>query len=134
MMKSKAIRVIIPVLLFVVCVVNVGYFIHNAFFYSLDGLPQGNLSFPVMSPDGKNTLRIYSVEIDGIGTAVRGEIISTDRTYNIYWETGTTSAIAAWVDDSTVDINGNTVNINGKPYDSRRQIEIPSGSAKNKLQ
>ena len=87
-----------------------------------------------MSPDGKNTLRIYSVEIDGIGTAVRGEIVSTDRTYNIYWETGTTSAIAAWVDDSTVDINGNTVNINGKPYDSRRQIEIPSGSAKNKLQ
>ena len=53
MMKSKALRIIIPVLLFVVCVVNVGYFIHNAFFYSLDGLPQGTLSFPVMSPDGK---------------------------------------------------------------------------------
>lgn len=133
-MKSKAIRVIIPVLLFAVCMVNIGYFIHNAFFYSLKSLPQGNLSFPVMSPDGRNTLRIYSVEIDGIGQAVRGEIVSKERTYNIYWETGTTTAIAAWVDDSTVEINGNAVNIHGTPYDSRRQIELPTGSAKNRMQ
>lgn len=133
-MKSKAFRITFLAVLLAVFFVNMGYFIHNAFFYSLENLPQGVLNYPVMSPNGQATLRIYSVEIDGIGTAVRGEVITEEKTENIYWETGTTTAIATWVDDETVEINGNTVNINGKPYDSRRAIELPTGSAKSRLQ
>lgn len=132
-MKSKAIRIMIPVILFLVTAVNAFYFIRSSFFYTVDNLPKGEFLYSVMSPNGQNTLRVYRVEIEGIGKAVRGEIVSTDKTYNIYWETGTISAIASWVNTKVVDINGNTVHIAGEPYDSRRQIELPSASAKNRM-
>ena len=89
-----------------------------------------------MSPDGNSTLKIYRVSINNIGTAIRGEVITKNEndetiTKNVYWQTHEKSAIASWEDGNNLTINDKRININGKPYDSRKEIELPEATPKN---
>lgn len=138
-MKNK--RLLEPILTIVFVFVTVFNMIGVAidtFGNNMEKLPEGTPLFSVMSPDGLKTLRIYRIQIKNIGTAIRGETITTDKNNqlvktNIYWETNASAAIASWKNEDTVEINNNEVKIDGAPYDSRTQIELPEASAKNRL-
>ena len=134
-MKNKVTNIVIIALCLIITLVNLGFNIYNSLFYNLDNLPVGEFSFSSFSQDFK-TLKIYTVNCPTLGNAVRGELCYEDKdgksiTKNIYWETGTDTAIVAWIDQNTVSINYNNVDIN-YGYDSRRHITIPNTPAINK--
>lgn len=134
-MKNKVTNIVIIALCLIITLVNLGFNIYNSLFYNLDNLPVGEFSFSSFSQDFK-TLKIYTVNCPTLGKAVRGELCYEDKdgkniTKNIYWETGTDTAIVAWIDQNTVSINYNNVDIN-YGYDSRRHITIPNTPAINK--
>lgn len=105
----------------------------DGFFYNLKDLPTGQPLYSSMSPDGKTTLKLYKVELNGVGSAIRGELITADKTENVYWEVGAKSAISTWTSNNNMIINDHFVSKNGDKYDSRRQIELPEASAKSRL-
>ena len=77
------------------------------------------------------------VEIENVNTAIRGEVVSvkedgTMESRNVYWEVGTKNAITGWINEETVSINNREVKLSGEPFDSRKQIELPEASAKNR--
>ncbi len=110
----------------------------SAFVHDMSDLPNGNFLYSVMSPSGNSTLKMYRVEVKNIGKGIRGELITTDKegnsvAKNIYWETNAKNAIAAWVDEQEVSINGHSFNAMREVYDSRSEVELPEYSAKNIL-
>lgn len=138
MLKFKGLSYIIILLTLVVTLFNLGGMISDSFFYDLKDLPTGEFLFPTMSPDGKKTVRIYKVEINSLGTAIRGELVWVDEknitnTKNIYWQTGKTSAMVAWQNENTVLIDDHFISVFGEGYDSRKQIELPEASTKNRI-
>lgn len=136
-MKTRIFEFVFVLLTMLVTVFNSIGLIVDSFFYKIDDLPKGEFLYSVMSPDSLKTLKIYRVNIERVGTAVRGEIVNTSNNSsakNIYWETGVSTAIATWTDEDSVNINAHDVSINGQPFDSRRQIVLPEASAKNRMQ
>ncbi len=133
-MKNRIINITVIALCLIVTLVNLGFNIYNSLFYNLENLPTGEFSFSSFSQDFK-TLKIYTVNCPSLGKAVRGELCydKDGKTIieNIYWETGTDTAIVSWIDHNTVSINYNNVDIN-YGYDSRRHITIPNTPAINK--
>ena len=127
--------IFVMVFLFVMVFNMVGLAV-NAFANDINDLPSGNFLYSTMSPDGNSTLKIYRVSINNIGTAIRGEVITKNEngetlTKNIYWQTDEKNAIASWEDSEYVTINDKRININGNPYDSRKEIELPEATPKN---
>lgn len=135
-MKNKLLNGIIVSLAVIVTLLNLAGAIQKSFFYNLDDLPAGEFLFSALSTDSEKTLRIYRVNIETLGQAVRGELVTVNdgkqTVRNIYWQVGEDNAIVSWIDGNTVQINGDVVDINGEGYDSRRQIIIPDAPAINK--
>jgi hypothetical protein len=99
---------------------------------SLEGLPKGKLVLSSKSADKKMSLNIYKAELNGVDTAVRGEVVFEDGSLrNIYWDIGQEDTSAKWANNDTVIINGNYISIDGIVFDSRRRIELPEASYKN---
>lgn len=109
----------------------------DAFSYDMEELPEGKRLYYELLPNDTKSFSLYLVELDGVNTAIRGEVSYFDEndemvTRNIYWQVGEKTAIAGWKDENTVTINNKDIKINGEPYDSRTQIELPEYSAKNR--
>ncbi len=138
-MKSRVFELVFVLVFLFVTIFNMIGLAIDSFGFDMSDLPQGEFLYSAMSPDGENTLKIYRVTVERIGVAIRGEIVPAGvqaeqaAAKNIYWETGADTAIAAWTGEGAVSINGHEVNIGGTPYDSRRQIELPEASAKNRM-
>lgn len=132
---------VVPVFTFVfifVMLFNMVGLAINSFWYDINDLPKGQHLRDIPCPDNKSVLSIYEVNVPDIGYGIRGEIANLDKngnrqTRNIYWETGTRKYNVTFLDADTIIINDHEVHINGEPYDSRRQIELPEASAKNRL-
>jgi hypothetical protein len=110
----------------------------DAFGNSMERLPKGSFLYSVMSPDGKNTFSLYLVKIEGVNTALRGEVASVSdneeiEKRNVYWQVGVKTAIAGWKDENTITVNDKEIKLSGEPYDSRTQIVLPEHSAKNRV-
>ena len=136
-MKPKYAEPIFVFLLICVMLFNVVFTAMDAFGNSMERLPKGSFLYSVMSPDGKNTFSLYLVEIEGVNTALRGEVASFSETEviekrNVYWQVGAKTAIAGWKDENTITVNDKEIKLTGEPYDSRNQIELPEHSAKNR--
>jgi hypothetical protein len=123
-------------LVLIVTVVNMFGLAYDGLSNSMADLPKGELVASIPSTDKKHTLNLYKASLTGVGHAVRGEIVDAknQEVKNIYWQLDTKIAEAFWVNKSAVNINGNVVNINGEPYDSRKVIELPDASLKNLMQ
>ena len=134
-MKNKVINITIIALCLIVTLVNLGFNIYNSLFYDLNNLPEGKFLHSTLSQFDFKTLKIYEVNCPTLGKAVRGEVCYEEdgKVYskNIYWEIGAETAIVTWIDQNTVSINYNNVDIN-YGYDSRRNITIPNAPAINK--
>ena len=105
--------------------------------YSMTDLPKGEWICCEPSPDGTKELNIYMAELEGVVTALRGEVSylnekGDEKTRNVYWQEGEKNVIATWKDAETVTINDKEIKIFGEPYDSRTQIILPEHSAKNR--
>ncbi|MGG0184630.1 DUF5412 domain-containing protein [Bacillus rhizoplanae] len=94
-------------------------------FFSLQGVPKGELIQEVKSPNGTYTLNAY-ITNGGATTsfAVRGELIFNKRkifkTKNIYWNYKENQANIEWKDEDTVIINGRTLQVPNETYDFRK--------------
>lgn len=94
-------------------------------FFSLQGVPKGELIQEVKSPNGTYTLNAY-ITNGGATTsfAVRGELIFNKRkifkTKNIYWNYKESQANIEWKDEDTVIINGRTLQVPNETYDFRK--------------
>lgn len=111
----------------------------DAFGYDMEELPTGERLYYELLPNDTKSFSLYLVELDGVNTAIRGEVSYFNEngemeTRNIYWQVGAKTAIAGWKDENTITINNKDIKINGEPYDSRTQIELPEHSAKNRTQ
>lgn len=138
-MKSRLVAPIFVFLLIFVMLFNMVGLAVDAFSFDMEKLPKGRYLYNVSSPDGVSVLCIYLVDIPNIGSAIRGELNTLNDSgereiKNIYWETGTRTCIASFLNSTTALINEHEVNINGTPYDSRTQIVLPEASAKNRMQ
>ncbi len=138
-MVRKVVEPIFTILFLFVTIFNMVCFAVDSFDYDMEDLPKGEHLVSSMSPDTDKTLRLYWVEIKDIGTAIRGEIATFEnnviQTKNIYWETHVDNQVPfGWIDEDTVVINQHIIDINGEPYDSRTQIELPAASAKSRMQ
>ena len=136
-MKLKYAEPICVFLLLIVMLFNLIFLAVDAFGHNMEKLPEGKFLYSIMSPDGKNTLSLYLVNVKNVNTAIRGEVasISEDQNiekHNIYWQVGSKTAIAGWKDENTVTINDQELKIT-ETYDSRTQIELPKYSAKNRF-
>ncbi len=135
-MKCKYTEFIIMCLVLIVTVVNMVGLAYDGLAHSLSDLPKGELVQSIESADKKLTLNLYKASLTGVGHAVRGEIVDAknQEIRNIYWQLDTKIAEGFWVNKNTVNINGNVVNVDGEPYDSRKAIELPDASLKNLIQ
>ncbi|MBE6762586.1 MAG: hypothetical protein E7551_09945 [Ruminococcaceae bacterium] len=136
-MKIKYAEPIFVFLIIIVMLFNAVGLAVDAFSYDMEELPVGKCLYSELFPSDSKNLSLYLVELDGVNTAVRGEVSYFDEnnqkvTRNVYWQVGEKTAIAGWKDENTVTINNKDIKINGEPYDSRTQIELPEYSAKNR--
>lgn len=137
-MKHRIAEFIFVMLFLFVTVFNMIGLAVSAFGHDMSDLPQGTFLYSVMSPSGESTLKIYRVEVTGIGKGIRGELITPDKTgqtvtRNVYWETHVQNAIAAWIDEKEISVNGHQFDVTNEVYDSRHEVELPEYSAKNIL-
>lgn len=130
-MKHKCTEFIFVIIFVFVLVFNMIGISIDGLGNSLKNLPEGKLQKTYINSNN-SVLNLYTAELKGVGTAVRGEVVLNDgTTKNIYWAIGETSAEGAWINETTVKINGNNVSLDGEPFDSRRRIELPDASYKN---
>lgn len=135
-MKARFIEGIFAFIFVAVMLFNTIGMAVDAFSYDMDELPVGEKLFSEPSPDRSKNITFYLVEIEGVNTAIRGELSYTNdkgetEIRNIYWQVGTETVQAEWVDEKMILINENEVYPDGDPYDSRTQIILPEYSAKN---
>ena len=96
-------------------------------FFSLQGVPKGELIRKVESPNGEYVVKTYfhyggSLSLD----AARGELINvqTNRKRNIYWNYPDADPYIVWIDNDTIKIGNQTLNVNkGETYDWRDDDE-----------
>lgn len=136
-MKFKYKEAVFAFLLVFVMLFNAIGMAVDAFSYDMEDLPEGKRLYYELCPNDSKSFSLYLVELEGINTALRGEVSYFDedgkmQTRNIYWQVGKKTAIAGWKDEDTVTVDNKDININGEPYDSRTQIELPEYSAKNR--
>ncbi len=133
-MKFRALEGIFVLVVLLVTVFNMVAFAIGSFSYDVDTLPKGKFKTAIASPSGEKILRLYLVDIEDVGSGVRGTVTDkksgTEKT--VCWKTGTKNCNAKWINENILIIDGSEINLLGDPYDSRKQIELPEGSAKNR--
>ena len=125
---KRRICMIITLLAVIITSVNVGFFVKDEFFYSLDDLPEGKLlrneyNQSILFSTGY-LLEIYEISATdehpaAIRVAARNDTTNHSRT--IYWQIGTRESLVYWPEDeeNTVYINGVPVNYVNGAYDCR---------------
>jgi Family of unknown function (DUF5412) len=106
---------------FVVVFCVFGYIFHWAF-YNIERIEPGELIFEKTSPSGTYTVRTYLNNGGAtVNYAVLGVLYSNEKndSKNIYWQYEESAGIIKWVDEDTVKINGEKINIPGGKYDYR---------------
>lgn len=136
-MKFKYKEGIFTIVLVFVMLFNAVGMAVDAFSYDMEDLPTGKKLYYEICPNDTKIFTLYLVELEGINTALRGEVTYFNeegelQTRNIYWQVGKKTAIAGWKDQNTVTIDNKDINIKSDSYDSRTQIELPEYSAKNR--
>ncbi|MBG9718803.1 DUF5412 domain-containing protein [Bacillus mycoides] len=116
--KTKR-KVLITILSMLVIIIGFVYW--N--FFSLQGVPKGELIRTVKSPDGKYLIKTYFHNAGSLSAdAVRGELVNldTDSEKNIYWNYPDTDPYIEWVNKNSVRIGDQTLDISQKEtYDWR---------------
>ena len=93
-------------------------------FSDISELPDGSLESSSVSPSGEKVMNIYLVK-NNLGVAVRGEIINSNGSHNIFWQTGIDHVEALWLNDDTVVINEIPLNADDTfGYDCRRGYSL----------
>ncbi|PGN46134.1 hypothetical protein CN962_21150 [Bacillus cereus] len=114
--KGKALIIIFSMLLIII---GFGYWK----FFSLQGVPKGELIQTVKSPDGKYLIKTYFHNAGSLSAdAVRGELVNlnTDSAENIYWNYPDADPYIEWVNKDSVRIGDQTLDISKKEtYDWR---------------
>lgn len=124
----KKIGVILVALAFLVTIVNMAFLFKDAFFYTMEDLPEGEFLYSSLSPSGEKTIKIYRVD-SVFGKGVRGELVTLHSdgeidVKNIFWHTDVENAVTGWVDDSTVKINNVEINTSkSEVFDSRNMSD-----------
>lgn len=117
--KKKKRRVGILLLSLLVIIISFGYWK----FFSLQGVPKGELIRTVKSPDGKHAIKTYFHNAGSLSAdAVRGELVSpsSNSTKNIYWNYPDTDPYIEWIDKDRVRIGDQTLDISKEEtYDWR---------------
>lgn len=83
-------------------------------FFSLQGVPTGNLIRTIESPNGDYKLKTYVQDGGSLSAnAVRGELIhiKTNSTKTIYWNYPDNDPLVEWIDKTTVKIGNQTLHI-----------------------
>ncbi|PFM56135.1 hypothetical protein COJ48_29255 [Bacillus cereus] len=114
--KGKALIIIFSML---VIIIGFGYWK----FFSLQGVPKGELIQTVKSPDGKYLIKTYFHNAGSLSAdAVRGELVNlnTDSAENIYWNYPDADPYIEWVNKDSVRIGDQALDISKKEtYDWR---------------
>ncbi len=133
-MKIRIFESIFLIALLFVTLYNMVTFAIDSFSYNLDELPPGRHTDTLPSPDGDKILDLYLIEIEDVGTGIKGVVTdnATGDQKVICWKTDSRVQSVEWLNPQTVVINEQEINITGEPYDSRSQIELPEASAKSR--
>jgi len=114
--KGKALIIIFSML---IIIIGFGYWK----FFSLQGVPKGELIQTVKSPDGKYLIKTYFHNAGSLSAdAVRGELVNlnTDSAENIYWNYPDADPYIEWLNKDSVRIGDQTLDISKKEtYDWR---------------
>lgn len=117
-MKKQAITIIVGILCVVLLVIVVFFFANRT--HGLQSIKKGELISATDSPNGSYTMNLY-LQNGGATTAygVLGELIcNTDGAQkNIYYEYRTNSTNCKWIDEYTVIINGQKLDVRYDTYD-----------------
>ena len=109
---------------------------YDTFNYSMDDLPEGKELYYELCPNDAKIFKLYLVELEGVDTALRGEVsyYKDEKLIvkNVYWQIGKKTVKAGWKDKNTITVDDKDINIYNQTYDSRTQIELPEYSAKNR--
>ena len=94
-MKKNIAKTIFTLLTLLITVINIVLFVVDNSYYTLNNLPEGSFytSTAYDSLDRPYVVTFYIVNAGGrLGSAVRAEAkeLETGKSYNVYWETGTT--------------------------------------------
>ncbi len=131
-MKFKYANFIVTTVLCFVLIFNMVFLAIDGLSYSMENLPEGKLVYSVISANKRQKLNMYVAELNGVGTAVRGEVQLKDGSIkNVYWCIDETRTNASWVNEKMVEINGHKIHLDGELFDSRKRIELPEASYKN---
>lgn len=122
MNRKKVIQRIFIGLLILIGLVGYGIYV---FFFDMASLPTGEYLTEETSPDKTYTLKAY-VTNGGATTSysVRGELVfnnQKNKTENIYWNYRQETAKIEWIDNDTVAINGNILDVPDDKFDFRNQ-------------
>jgi hypothetical protein len=120
--KSVDKSLIISFIVLLLFIGLIGYGVYWAFF-DVNRLPTGEFLTEEISPDGIYTLKAYRSS-GGATTdfAIRGELVFNKRngkTKNIYWNYHEETANIKWIDNDTVVINGQYLNVPNEKFDYR---------------
>ena len=100
------------------------------FFFSMNSLPEGEYVRESTSPKGTYTVKLYETSPALSAGGLRGEVIcnETGKKKNIYWEynrylfeAGIAEYEIVWENGETVIINGKKLNVKKDTYDFRRK-------------
>ena len=119
-MKKKT-KIIIGVLM--LFAVLIGYGIHWAFF-DIQRLSGQEVITTSDSPNGQYTITAYKNNGGATtGYAVLANVVNHDnqKSRNFYWQDDCEDASIIWIDETTVEINGISLNIWEDTYDYRRK-------------
>ncbi|MED4652123.1 DUF5412 domain-containing protein [Bacillus pseudomycoides] len=111
----------VALVLFIALVMIIGFGYWK--FFSLQGVPKGELIRTVKSPDGKHAIKTYFHNAGSLSAdAVRGELVnlSSNSAKNIYWNYPDTDPHIEWIDKDRVRIGDQALDISKKEtYDWR---------------
>ena len=135
-MKNKTLNSIVVVIALIVSLLNLFGNIKHSFYFDINDLPTGEFLFSSMSQDTNKTIKIYKVAVLEYGVGIRAELVETkdneEIVKNIYWQTNQDNVTISWINDRTVQINNEIIDLYSTPFDCRRKIEIPEVTAKFK--
>ncbi|CAI8748099.1 hypothetical protein BHU24_17080 [Bacillus pseudomycoides] len=111
----------VALVLFTALVIIIGFGYWK--FFSLQGVPKGELIRTVKSPDGKHAIKTYFYNAGSLSAdAVRGELVnlSSNSAKNVYWNYPDTDPHIEWIDKDRVRIGDQALDISKKEtYDWR---------------
>lgn len=123
-MKTKPLFIMIYVFTLVITLVNLFFTVKSSLFADINKLPQGKIISTVSSPTGDKVINVYCVE-NSLGSAVRAEVKTKDKTSNIFWQTGIDSVEVIWANNDVAVINSIPLDVcHGGFYDCRNGVSL----------